>query len=413
MNTNGLPDTAGTGRPLRTVTVVGASLAGLYAATELREQGFDGTLRIVGDEPHRPYDRPPLSKGFLTGELSRAHLALTGPEEEAALDAEWLTGHRAHGLDMRERAVVLDDGRRLRTDGLVIATGAAARTLPGTGAGTPAGPLAGVHTLRTLDDAEALRGELAAAHRHVVVIGAGFIGAEVASSCAASGHHVTVVEAAPMPLAAQLGPDMAAECAKLHGDHGVSLFCGAGVAALRGAQCRNERRVSGVELTDGRVLPADVVVVGVGARPHTDWLEDSGLALDDGVVCDAGGRTAVPAVVAAGDVARAGGARAEHWTHATAQARVAARNLLAGSLVEEDHRPPYFWSDQYGVRVQFAGRRAPTDTVRVVEGSPDDRSFLAVYENATGTTAVLALNRPRAFTRLRRGLGAKAQSLAL
>jgi len=385
---------------MKTITVVGASLAGLYAATELRSQGFDGTLRIVGDEPHRPYDRPPLSKGFLTGDLSPAQLALAEPEDEAGLDAEWLTGHRATGLDVRERTVVLDDGRRLGTDGLVIATGASARRLPGP-------RYDGVHTLRTLDDAVALRGELARGPRHVVVIGGGFIGAEVASSCQATGHHVTVVEAARTPLIGQLGEEMAAECAKLHGDHGVSLFCGTGVERLHGEpDGRGRQRVCAVELSDGRVLSADVVVVGIGASPNTGWLEGSGLALGDGVLCDGGGLTDVPGVAAAGDVARTAGVRHEHWTNATAQASAVARNLLAGTALEVPSRPPYFWSDQYGVRIQFAGRRGAADTVRVVEGSPEDRSFLAVYEDGDRTTAVLALNRPRSFGRLRKRLAA-------
>lgn len=388
---------------MKTITVVGASLSGLYAATELRSQGFDGTLRIIGDEPHRPYDRPPLSKGYLTGELSRDQLALAEPEDEADLAAEWLTGHRAAGLDLHQRTVVLDDGRRLPTDGLVIATGASARMLPGA-------DYAGVHTLRTLDDAEALRGELTDGQRHVVVIGGGFIGAEVASSCRAGGHHVTVVEAAKTPLIGQLGEEMAAECANLHDDHGVSLFCGTGVESLHGGEpdADGRQRVSAVELSDGRVINADVVVVGIGAGPNTGWLEGSGLALGDGVLCDGGGLTDVPGIAAAGDVARAGGVRHEHWSNATAQAGAAARNLLAGTTLDVPTRPPYFWSDQYGVRIQFAGQRGAGDTVRVIEGSPQDRSFLAAYEDGDRTTAVLALNRPRSFTKLRKRMSAGA-----
>jgi NADPH-dependent 2,4-dienoyl-CoA reductase/sulfur reductase-like enzyme len=328
---------------MRTVTVVGASLAGLYAARELRAQGFDGRLVIVGEEPHRPYDRPPLSKYFLVGKAGEDQLALSDVDETLELGAEWMFGVRARGLDARGRTVLLEDGRTVSTDGVVIATGASARRLPG-----PA--LAGVHTLRTLDDARSLRAELLRGPRRVVVIGGGFIGAETASSCAALGHAVTVVEAAPLPLLPQLGPEMAAVCAGLHARGGVELVTGVGVAALHG-----DLAVHGVELADGRVLPADVVVVGIGAVPNTGWLAGSTLALHDGVLCDDGCVTALPQVVAVGDVARVGGARAEHWTSATAQPRVAVRNLLAGRTVETVRPLPYFWSDQYGSRIQFAG----------------------------------------------------------
>lgn len=390
---------------MRTVTIVGASLGGLYAARALRSQGFDGRLVVVGDEPHRPYDRPPLSKDFLRGEWGQDQLALCDAEETAELDAEWLLGTRAAGLDTGGRAVLLDGGRTVTTDGVVVATGAAPRRLPG-----PA--LGGVHTLRTLDEARALRNDLAAGPARVVVIGAGFIGAEVASSCAALGHDVTVVEAAPLPLLPQLGEEMAQICAGLHGDHGVTLVSGTGVAGLRGGAGADGGRVAGVELADGRVLPADTVVVGIGVTPRTDWLAGSGLPLDDGVVCDAGCVTALPNVVAVGDVARVAGVRTEHWTSATEQAATAVHNLLAGSTLLAHRKPPYFWSDQYGVRIQFAGRRLPGDVARVVEGSPDDRSFLARYERDGHTTAVLAVNRPRPFMKQRRELSRATQPVA-
>ncbi|MFI9775581.1 NAD(P)/FAD-dependent oxidoreductase [Streptomyces sp. NPDC051956] len=377
---------------MATVTVVGASLAGLYAARELRAQGFDGRLVIVGEEPHRPYDRPPLSKDFLIGKAGEDQLALSDVDETLELGAEWMFGVRARGLDARGRTVLLEDGRTVSTDGVVIATGASARRLPG-----PA--LAGVHTLRTLDDARSLRAELLRGPRRVVVIGGGFIGAETASSCAALGHAVTVVEAAPLPLLPQLGPEMAAVCAGLHARGGVELVTGVGVAALHG-----DLAVHGVELADGRMLPADVVVVGIGAVPNTGWLAGSTLALNDGVLCDDGCVTALPQVVAVGDVARVGGARAEHWTSATAQPRVAVRNLLAGRTVETVRPLPYFWSDQYGSRIQFAGRRRDGDLVRVIEGAMEDGSFLALYERGGETTAALAVNRPRPFTRVRREL---------
>ncbi|MFJ3642830.1 NAD(P)/FAD-dependent oxidoreductase [Streptomyces sp. NPDC090108] len=390
---------------MRTVTVVGASLSGVYAARALRAQGFDGRLVVVGEEPHRPYDRPPLSKDFLTEDADEDRLALTGPEESAGLDAEWLLGVRARGLDARGRAVLLDDGRALSTDGVVIATGAAARRLPG------ARP-AGVHTLRTLDDARALRAGLVAGPRRVVVIGGGFIGAETASSCAALGHAVTVVEAAPLPMLPQLGAEMAAVCAALHRRGGVDLVTGTGVTGLRGATA-----VTGVGLADGRTLPADIVIVGIGTVPNTAWLAGSPLDLHDGVLCDDGCATALPQVVAVGDVARVGGTRAEHWTSATEQPRVAVANLLAGRTVETVRAVPYFWSDQYGSRIQFAGRRRAGDTVRVVDGGtgddgPGTSGFLARYERDGRTVAVLAVDRPRLFTRARRELARERNAVA-
>jgi len=415
---------------MKTVTVVGASLAGVYAARELRAQGFDGRLVIVGDEPHRPYDRPPLSKGFLTGSVYEDQLALTDDQESAELDAEWLLGVRARGLDARGRTVLLDNGRTVSTDGVVIATGASARRLPG-------GDLVGVHTLRTLDDARVLREELTRGSLRVVVIGGGFIGAETASSCAALGHDVTVVEAARLPLVPQLGPEMAAVCAALHRRAGVGLVTGTGVAGLRGSGAMppqgdptggrkataggrkatagdgSRQAVTGVLLADGRTLPADVVIVGIGATPNSGWLAGSTLALHDGVLCDDGCVTGLPQVVAVGDVARVGGARVEHWTSATEQPRVAVGNLLAGRTLDTVRSVPYFWSDQYGARIQFAGRRHQDDTVRITEGAledgaPAEGGFLALYERDGRTTAVLSVDRPRPFMRARRELARSA-----
>ncbi|MDX2823704.1 NAD(P)/FAD-dependent oxidoreductase [Streptomyces ipomoeae] len=382
---------------MRTVAVVGASLAGLSAARSLRKQGYDGRLVVVGDELHRPYDRPPLSKEFLAGTLGEADLALETDDED--LRAEWLLGVRATGLDRADRAVRLSDGRELRADGIVIATGAAARTLPGSEG------LAGVHTLRTLDDARALRDELAQGGR-LVVIGGGFIGAEVASTTYALGVDVTVVEAAPTPLAGPLGAEMGAVVSALHADHGVRLLCGVGVKGLSG-----ERRVDAVLLEDGRSLPADIVVVGVGARPCVEWLAGSGVTLDNGVKCGADGRTSLAGVVAVGDCAnwydpRTGShRRVEHWTGARERPDAAVATLLAGGAVEPGvPKPPYFWSDQYGVKIQFAGHATGADSVTVEEGTPDDRDVLAVYRCAGRPVAVLGMNQPRLFTRWRKQL---------
>jgi NADPH-dependent 2,4-dienoyl-CoA reductase/sulfur reductase-like enzyme len=386
---------------VRTVAVVGASLAGLSAARSLRKQGYGGRLVVIGDEFHRPYDRPPLSKEFLAGTLGEAELALEADDED--LRADWLLGVRATGLDHARRVVRLGDGREVQADGVVIATGAAARTLPGSEG------LAGVHTLRTLDDARALRDELARGGR-LVVIGGGFIGAEVASTAYALGLDVTVVEAAPTPLAGPLGETMGAIVSALHADHGVRLECGVGVKGLSG-----ETRVDAVLLEDGRTLPADIVVVGVGARPNVEWLDDSGIALDNGVKCGADGRTSLAGVVAVGDCAnwydpRAGfHRRVEHWTGARERPDAAIATLLAGGAVEPGvPRPPYFWSDQYGVKIQFAGHAAGADSVTIEAGAADDRDVLAVYRRAGDPIAVLGMNQPRLFTRWRKQLAATA-----
>ena len=383
--------------------MVGASLAGLSAARSLRKQGYGGRLVVIGDEPHRPYDRPPLSKEFLAGTLAEADLMLEGNDED--LRAEWLLGVRAVELqvDGAERVLLLDDGREVRADGVIVATGAVARNLPGTDG------LAGVHTLRTLDDARALRDELTLGGR-LVVIGGGFIGAEVASTAYALGLDVTVIEAAPTPLAGPLGETMGGIVSALHEAHGVRLLCGVGVKGLSG-----EARVEAVLLEDGRTVPADMVVVGVGARPCVEWLEGSGVELDNGVKCGADGRTSLAGVVAVGDCAnwydpQAGShRRVEHWTGARERPEAAVAALLSWGAVEAGApRPPYFWSDQYGVKIQFAGHAAGADSVTVEEGAPGDRSFLAVYRCAGQPVAVLAMNQPRLFMRWRKQLAATA-----
>jgi NADPH-dependent 2,4-dienoyl-CoA reductase/sulfur reductase-like enzyme len=381
---------------MRTVAVVGASLAGLSAARALRSLGFDGRVVMVGAEQHPPYDRPPLSKDFLLGRVGVEDLALQAADDD--LDLDWRLGSPAVGLDTRSRTVSLASGDDLRADGVVLATGARARTLPGTRG------LAGVHTLRTLDDAVALRESLGRGGP-LVVVGAGFIGAEVASSARALGLDVTVVGADAAPLARVLGPDMGRVCAQLHADHGVRLLAGSGVAGFTGSG-----RVHGVHLVDGRVLPADVVVVGIGAAPNVAWLAGSGLDDPAGVRTGSDCATTIPGVVAAGDCAAsyrpATGAAPPggHWTNAREQGAVAAATLLSAPPVDRPGGTGYFWSHQYGVLIQFAGHRLDGDAVRVVEGDLASRSFVAAYERGGVVTAVLAMNRPRPFTALRRRL---------
>jgi 3-phenylpropionate/trans-cinnamate dioxygenase ferredoxin reductase subunit len=403
--------TAGGGAGRR-VVVVGASLAGLRAAEELRHQGFDGTITMVGDEPHRPYDRPPLSKQVLAGDWDedRIELTVTDPGGVDALDLDWRLGVRATGLDVGGRRVELAGGEQLAYDGLVIATGARPRELPGTE------DLAGVHTLRTLDDYRAIRAGLEAGAGRTVVVGAGFIGAEVAATCRARGCEVTILEALPVPLGRALGDEMGAVMGELHSDHGVDLRLGAGVAGFEGGD-----RVERVRLADGSAVEADLVVVGIGVTPNTGWLEASGLALDDGVVCDATTRVA-PGVVAAGDVARWPShrfgelLRVEHWDNAIAMGEHAARRLLAeppfapadgeaaaGAEPGAYDPVPWFWSDQYDRKIQLAGRSSGADEVVVVDGSIAERRFVALYRRGDRLAGVLSMNRPRPLV-LYRGL---------
>lgn len=396
----------GAGGTGRTIVVVGGSLAGLRAAEEIRHQGFEGTVTVVGDEAHRPYDRPPLSKQVLAGAWTTERIELTVAADGGldALGLDWRLDTAATGLDLAAREVVLRDGQRLAYDGLVLATGARPRELPGTGT------LAGVHTLRTLDDSLAVRAALDAGAERVVVVGAGFIGAEVAATCRGLGRDVTILEALPVPLGRVLGDEMGAVLGDLHRDHGVDLRLDTGVAGFEGAG-----RVERVRLADGATLDADLVVVGIGVTPNTGWLEGSGLALDDGVVCDAT-TLAAPGVVAAGDVARwpshRFGAllRVEHWDNAIGMGEHAARRLLAeppfagsnGSTGVGPYDPvPWFWSDQYDRKIQLAGWSSGADEVVVVDGSTEERRFVALYRKGDRLVAVLAMNRPRLLVTFR------------
>ncbi|GAB3161563.1 FAD-dependent oxidoreductase [Amycolatopsis stemonae] len=352
-------------------------------------QGYDGGIVLIGEERHLPYDRPPLSKAFLAGTASPASLELLDAGDLASLALDFRLGVRATGLDPAARRVLLSDGGSVHADGVVIATGGRARTLPG---------FEGAHTLRTLDDAVALRAALVPGAR-VAIVGAGFIGAEVASTCRSLGLEVTVLEALPAPLAPVLGPELAAVCARLHADHGTDLRCGVRVSGLSPA---------GVELASGELVPADVVVTGVGMTPATDWLAGSGLKAGNGVHTDAGLVTSLPQVVAVGDVARyhvsGEGRRHEHWTNASEQAPVAVANLLAGHTSRTYVPSGYVWSDQYAGTLQLAGHPLPTDKLTFVDGDPSASSFVATYERDGSTVGVFALNNAKLFNRLRRPL---------
>ena len=381
---------------LRTIAVVGASLAGLRILQALRRLGYEGRLVAIGEEKQLPYDRPPLSKEVLAGkwELDRTNLLR---EEDEGLEIDWRLGSRAEGLDLDAREVRLADGSAVGFDACVVATGTFARTIPG----TP--DLEGIHTLRTLDDAIAIRSSLDQSPR-VAVIGGGFIGAEVAATCRGRGLDVTMVEALPAPLERGLGRRMGEYVAEIHRDHGVELRLGVGVEAFLG-----EGRVAGLRLADGSEVPADLVVVGIGAAPATGWLQESGLELDDGVVCDAACRTTrAPFVAAAGDVARWPNAlfdetmRIEHWTNATEQADHAAATLLAGESGGDPFAPvPYVWSDQFDRKIQFAGRFSEDDESQLVDGSLEDRRFVMLFGRAGKLRGVLGMNRPRLVMKYR------------
>jgi NADPH-dependent 2,4-dienoyl-CoA reductase/sulfur reductase-like enzyme len=367
------------------LVVVGASLAGLRAVEAARRTGFTGRITLIGAEEHLPYDRPPLSKAFLDPAGAPVPTFRRENVLQNELGVRLLLGAPATHLDPGRRVVVAG-GRNVPYDALVIATGAYARELPGTRG------LAGVHTLRTVDDAVAIREALDSGAR-TVVVGAGFIGSEVAAAARRRGLDVVVVEASPTPLSGAVGERMGEVCAALHRRHGTEVRCGAGVTGIEGAG-----RVGRVLLSDGTTLPADLVVVGIGAVPATGWLRGSGLTLDGGVVCDETLFTGVDGVYAAGDVARWHNPmfdrpmRLEHWTSAAEQGAVAARNALAPETAAPYSTVPYFWSDWYGGRIQFAGI-AGEDEVRVVEGEAGGR-LVALYREGDRLVGALTVDAP-------------------
>ena len=383
---------------MRTVAIVGTSLAGLRAAETFRREGFDGRIVAIGAEPHLPYDRPPLSKELLRGDWEPDQLVLRKQGVDD-LDLDWRLDARAVALHLDAQEVELHDGERVAFDGLVIATGATPRRLPN----QP--NLAGVFTLRTLDDALALR-ELLDGHPKVVVIGAGFIGAEVAATCRRRGLDVTVLEALPQPMVRGLGPELGAVLAAIHREHGVDLRTDVVVDAI----VDGRRRRPGPGRAPRRRLGrrADVVVVGVGVVPETAWLEGSGLTLDNGVVCDET-CLAAPGVVAAGDVARwpnplFDGAlmRLEHWTNATEQGVHAARRLLGHT---EPFAPvPFVWSDQYDRKIQTVGvvSAEPDVDVHIAHGTLAERQFVALFGRGGRLLGALGFNRPRFVMQYRR-----------
>jgi len=386
-----------------TVVVVGASLAGWRAVETLRSEGFDGTISLVGEERHLPYDRPPLSKQVLAGTWPPEKAVLADKRRSSEHRVHEVLGRRAVHLDAETRKLELDDGAVLEGDAIVIATGARPRPLPGT---EDLSQRDGLFTLRTLDDSLALRGAVTAEDAaRVVVIGAGFIGAEVASTCADLGCRVTVLEALDVPLRNVLGPMIGSHFASLHESHGVDLRTGVGVRSISRAGAGHPGTAGRlvVELDGGEAFPANVVVVGIGVVPATDWLTDSGLTVDNGVVCD-DRLFAAEGIVAAGDIARwqwrrDGGEeqiRIEHWQVAAEAGVAAARSLMAGRADAPAFSPvPYFWSDQYGIRLQVLGSPRGTDDIYIAEGSPQEGKFLALFGREDRLRAVMAIGKPR------------------
>jgi NADPH-dependent 2,4-dienoyl-CoA reductase/sulfur reductase-like enzyme len=377
----------------RHIVVVGSSIAGVAAADAVRAAGFEGIVTLVGAEKHVPYDRPPLSKQLLDGRKSITDIALRPEGHYAERSVELRLGQAAVSLDPTVREVVLADGSHLRYDGCIVATGARAR-LP-----WPRPHAAGLHVLRSQDDACALQRDLERRPR-VVVVGAGFIGLEVAASARTLGCAVTVVEMATTPLAGALPQEIGQRIVQLHEMEGVRVRCGAGVRSVKVGPAG----VEGVLLTNGMTVPADVVVVGAGVVPEVEWLRSSGLSMDDGIACDRFCATDAPGVYAAGDVARWHNElfderiRVEHWTNAVEQGRAAGMNLVADLDGRRDERMPfapvpYFWSDQYGAKLQFAGRARPDDDL--VELNDGPRGFVAIFTRGARLRGVFGINAPR------------------
>ncbi|HEV8065296.1 MAG TPA: FAD-dependent oxidoreductase [Acidimicrobiales bacterium] len=395
----------------RSIAVIGAGLAGLRACEGLRDRGFDGTITLVGEESHWPYDRPPLSKQFLAGEWDLHHVVLRPPDKLDELDVDLRLGQqwRAVGLDAAAKTVSLAGGESISADGLVLCTGSAARRL------TDLDGLAGVHVLRTLDDSLALR-EALQPGAHLGLVGAGFIGLEVAATARRLGVEVTVVEPLSVPLGRALGPVGGGACEMMHRQEGVKFHLGTSVESAEasataggGLRCR---------LSDGSTLEVDALLVGIGAAPSVDWLQGSGLAVGPGGVEVDRDLLAAPGIAVAGDLARwqyptgtrVESVRVEHRTNAAEQGDFAAGALLrslgwleAATSRDEDrlYEVPYVWSDQYKVKIQILGMPGPDDDVEVVEGTPQERRFVALYGRGGELRGCVGFSRPRHVMSLR------------
>jgi 3-phenylpropionate/trans-cinnamate dioxygenase ferredoxin reductase component len=368
----------------RTFVVIGASLAGAKAAETLRAEGFDGRLVMIGAEAERPYERPPLSKDYLRGEVGREKLYVHDEGFYANQNIELRLGRTAVSLNTACNELALDDGERLRYDRLLLTTGAEPRRLA-----VPGAELDGVLYLRSVEDSDALRERLDRGGT-VVVVGAGWIGAEVAASARQRGLEVTVLDPAPVPLERVLGAEIGAVYRDIHTDHGVRMLLGVGVEAFEG-----DSAVERVRTSDGRRLECDFVVVGVGVQPRTGLAAQAGIAVNDGVLVDEQLRTNASGVFAAGDVANAHHPfygepiRVEHWANALNQGPAAARNMLGRADAYD--RVPYFFSDQYDVGMEYSGFARAWDRV-VLRGDPATREFIAFWLVADRVVAGMNVN---------------------
>ncbi|HKG52595.1 MAG TPA: FAD-dependent oxidoreductase [Actinomycetales bacterium] len=369
----------------RTIAIVGAGLAGATAAQVLRDEGFVGRVVLLGEEAERPYERPPLSKGFLQGETPRDKVFVHDAGWYAEHDVDLRLSARVTGLDRRAHEVTLADGERVRYEALLLATGSSPRRLQ-----VPGAELSGVHYLRRLEDSDRLKSAFESSER-VVVVGAGWIGLESAAAARAAGLSVTIIEPAALPLLRVLGPEVAQVFAGLHRDHDVDLRLRAGVSALVGA----DGAVTHVVLSDGTRLPADLVVVGIGVTPNTSLAADAGLAVSDGVDVDEHLRSSDPDVYAAGDVAAAmhpswgRRIRVEHWANARHQGRTAALSMLGRDAVHD--RLPYFFTDQYDLGMEYTGYADGYDQV-VVRGDVTTREFIAFWLRSGRVLAGMNVN---------------------
>jgi 3-phenylpropionate/trans-cinnamate dioxygenase ferredoxin reductase component len=378
------------------IVIVGGGLAAARTAEQLRRSEYAGAITIISDEDHLPYDRPPLSKEVLRSETD--DVTLKPAEFYKENDITVLLGKAAKSVDTPAQKVTLSDGSEVAYDELVIATGLVPKRIPS----FP--NLVGIHVLRSFDESLALRQQAASA-RNAVVVGAGFIGCEVAASLRGLGVDVVLVEPQPSPLASVLGEQIGSLVARLHRAEGVDVRCGVGVAEVRGAD-----KVEKVVLGDGTELDADLVVVGIGSHPATGWLEGTGIEVDNGVVCDAAGRASAPHVWAIGDVASwrntvGHQVRVEHWSNVADQARALVPAML-GHDAPAAVSVPYFWSDQYDVKIQCLGEPEATDTVHVVED--DGRKFLAFYERDGVVAGVVGGGMPGKVMKTRAKIAAGA-----
>ena len=379
--------------------IVGAGIAGNAAAETLRKQGFEGEVHLVGSEPHRPYDRPPLSKEFLSGSKEQDKLFFKPEDFYAEHSIQLHLGTEATALDPISKTLTLADGASLRFDKLLLATGSRVRTLP-----IPGSELEGIHYLRTIDDSQAIAQSMNSASR-VVIVGAGFIGSEVAAVCKTAGLEVTVLEIQPQPMAHILGEEMGAIYANLHTSRGIDLRLQEGISGIRGSS-----RAEQVITDQGNAIDCDFVVIGVGIAPDTALAESAGLEADRGILIDENCQTSHPDIYAAGDVANwfhpdlGHRLRVEHWDNALNQGAAAAKSMLGAA---EPYSPTlYFWSDQYDLNIQYLGHATEWDEI-AVRGNPDEEKFTTFYLKDGSVHGALVVNNFRDIRPTRTLIGQK------